>query len=298
MLQLRTRREIIAALRQRRIHLKKSLGQNLLIDHNLLELIVREGGVDRSDAVLEVGAGSGLLTRHLAGMAGHVIAVEIDPQLVPLFHEHTSGLDNIDLLQCDVLASKSKLNPAVVAAMEKAMRLPGIQRLKCVANLPYSVSTIVIPLLLEGPLPVELMVFTVQKEVCDRLAAGPGTKDYGSLSVIVQAHASVDAVRVLGPKVFLPEPQVDSAIVRITPNDDIMRGISDYAAFAEVARGLFLHRRKKAIGSLELLERFRGSRERLAAAFRAAGVDESARADQLSVQQIVRLANAITAENL
>ena len=298
MLQLRTRREIIAALRQRRIHLKKPLGQNLLIDHNLLELIVREARVDRSDAVLEVGAGSGLLTRHLAEAAGHVTTIEIDPQLIPLFREHTSGLDNITLLQCDVLESKSKLNPDVLAAAEHALRLPGILRPKCVANLPYAISTIVIPLLLEGPLPVELIVSTVQKEVCDRLAARPGTKDYGSLSVIVQAHARVEVVRVLGPKVFLPEPQVDSAIVRITPTDDVLRGISDYATFAEVARGLFLHRRKKAIGALTLLERFRGSRDRLASAFHAAGVDEAARADQLSVDQIVRLANAITAENL
>jgi len=298
MLQLRTRREIIAALRQRRIHLKKSLGQNLLIDHNLLALIVREAGVERCDAILEIGAGSGLLTRHLAEAAGHVTTIEIDPQLVPLFREHTSGLDNITLLQCDVLESKSRLNPDVLAAAEHALRLPGIRRLKCVANLPYSISTIVIALLLEGPLPVELMVSTVQKEVCDRLSARPGTKDYGSLSVIVQAHARVDVVRVLGPKVFLPEPQVDSAIVRITPTDDVLRGISDYATFAGVARGLFLHRRKKAIGALTLLERFRGSRDRLASAFHAAGVDEAARADQLSVDQIVRLANAITAENL
>lgn len=298
MLELRTKHDIITALRERGIHLKKSLGQNLLIDHNLLAFIVREAAVDRTDLVLEVGAGSGLLTGHLAEGAGHVVAVEIDPRMVELFREHMAGAGNVSLLNCDVLESKSKLNPAVLDAVTAALHRPGISRLKCVANLPYAVSTMVIPLLLEGPLPVQVMVFTVQKEVSDRLAATPGTKDYGALSVIVQALARVEKVRTLGPRVFFPEPKVDSAVVRITPADERRRRIADYRTFAEVTRGLFTHRRKKIAGALALIERFRDARPALEPLIAAAGIEPGARADQLSVEQIILLSNNIAALGL
>ena len=298
MLELRTKREIIAALREREIHLKKSLGQNLLIDHNLLAFIVRAAEVDRSDLVLEVGAGSGLLTRHLAEVAGHVVAVEIDPRLVGLFRDHMAGVDNVTLLNCDVLESKSKLNPAVLDAVANARHLPGVSRLKCVANLPYAVSTMVIPLLLEGPLPVDVMVLTVQREVSDRLTARPGTKDYGALSVIVQAHARLEMIRRIGPRVFLPEPKVESAAVRITPSGELRGRIADYRTFAEVTRGLFTHRRKKIAGSLALIERFReAARPALDLLLAAAGIAPEARADQLTVDQIIRLANKISEEH-
>ena len=297
MLQLRTKREIIAVLRERGIHLKKSLGQNFLIDHNLLSLVVRSADVQRSDLVLEIGAGSGLLTRHLAEAAGHVIAVEIDPRLAELCREYTADLPNVTLLNCDALESKSKLNPEVAAAVAAALELPGTRHFKCVANLPYAISTIVIPLLLEGQVPVRLMVFTVQREVSDRLAAAPGSKDYGGLSVIVQAHARLEVIRVLGRKVFFPEPNVDSAIIRIIPSDEVLRRIANYETFAELTRSLFLHRRKKVAGALALAERFDIPREQLAAALAKAGIDEAARADQLSVEQIVRLANQIQPEH-
>jgi len=297
MIKLGTKRDIISALRERGIHLKKSLGQNFLIDGNLLDFIVRNAELVQSDLVLEIGAGSGLLTRRMAEAAGHVVAVEIDEAVAALLREHTEDLDNVTLLVCDALESKSALNPALLDAVARALALPGIRRLKCVANLPYAVSTIVIPLLLQGPLSADLMVFTVQREVADRLAARPGVKDYGALSVIVQASARVEVLRTLGRKVFFPEPKVDSAIVRLEPTDEVLRHIRDYGTFAALTHALFQHRRKKAAGSLALSERFGASRDRLAAALAAADIRDDARADQLSVIQIVRLANEFGPEN-
>jgi 16S rRNA (adenine1518-N6/adenine1519-N6)-dimethyltransferase len=293
---LRTKTDIVAALRERGIRLKKSLGQNLLIDHNLLGLIVRSAGVGKTDLVLEIGSGSGLLTHHLAEAAARVVTVEVDSALADLCRDYTADLDNVTLLNCDILKSKAKLNPHVEVAVLEVMESAGITRLKVVGNLPYRISTIVIPLLLEGPLPVVLMVCLVQKEVSDRLAASPGTKDYGALSVIVQAHARVEELRVLKPAVFFPEPKVSSAIVRLTPRHDILRRIRDYDTFSRLTRSLFLHRRKKVMGALRLAEPSPTDRRKLAFALDRAGIDEQARADQLAVEQIVRLANEIASE--
>jgi len=293
---LRTKREIIEALRERGIRLKKSLGQNFLIDRNLLEFIVRAAGVNESDLVLEIGAGSGLLTRLLAESAGHVVAVEIDSRLLELLKEHTAGLGNLTLLNCDVLENKSRLNHAVVEAVSRKRELPNVSSFKCVANLPYAVGTIVIPLLLESPLRPELMVFTIQKEVCDRLTAQPGGKNYGALSVIVQANAQIEMLRVLGRKVFFPEPNVDSAIVRLTPTDETRRNIVDYELFSRLAHELFGHRRKKLAGAFEFSEHFNLPREQLDSIFERASIDAELRPEKLSVEQIVRLANEFAAK--
>jgi len=289
---LRTKREIIAVLRERGIHLKRSLGQNLLIDHNLLDIIVRAAAVGSSDLVLEVGSGSGLLTRHLAEAAAHVVTVEIDPPMAELCRDYTAGLANVTLLNCDVLESKSVLNPQVEQAVREALARPGAEHLKVVANLPYAIGCLAIPVLLECPLPVELMVCLVQKEVGDRLAAGPGSKDYGALSVIVQVHARVEELRVLKPSVFFPRPKVDSALVRLTATDEVLGRIRNYAAFEALVRALFQHRRKKVIGALKKAVDSRV----LAAALARAQIDENARADQLAVEEIVRLANALHEE--
>lgn len=293
MVKLRTKSDIVAALRARNIHLKKSLGQHFLIDHNLLDFIVRSADVTKADIVLEIGGGSGLLTRRLADAAAHVVTVEIDEQLAALCRDHTADLGNITLLTCDALESKTALNPDVERAVRGAMESHEAARLKVVANLSYAVSTRVIQALLEGPLPVELMVVTVQKEVSGKLAAQPGTREYRPLSVIVQAHARVEELRELKPAVFFPQPKISSAIIRLTPTDETMRRILNYETFTELVKGLFLHRRKKATGALALAEYFEMPREALSAALENAGVSDDTRADKLSVEEIVRLANEL-----
>jgi len=161
--------------------------------------------------------------------------------------------------------------------------LPNLSGFKCVANLPYVVGTIVIPLLLESP------------EVCERLAAQPGCKDYGALSVIVQANAHIEVLRVLGRKVFFPEPNVDSAIVRLTPTDETRRNIVDYELFSRLAHELFRHRRKKLAGAFEFSEHFKLPREQLDSIFESTSIDAELRPERLSVEQIVRLANELAA---
>ena len=298
MIRLRTKSDIAAVLRERGIRLKKSLGQHFLIDHNLLDFIVRSADVAEPDLVLEIGGGSGLLTRRLAKAAAHVVTVEIDERLAALCRDHTADLHNITLLGCDALESKTTLNPDVERAVRSAMESQGAARLKVVANLPYSVSTAVIPALLKCPLPIELMVVTVQKEVSEKLAAQPGTGGYGPLSVIVQAHARVEELRRLKPGVFFPQPKITSSVVRLTPTDETLSRIVSYEVFAELVKSLFLHRRKKATGALALAERFRMPREELSAAFDKAGVSNDTRADRLSVKQIVRLANELVEPEL
>ena len=293
MVNLRTKSDIAAALRERNIRLKKSLGQHFLIDHNLLDFIVRSAGVTKTDLVLEIGGGSGLLTRHLAEAAAHVVTVEIDERLAALCRDHTADFGNVTLLTCDALESKIALNPDVERAVRSAMESQDAARLKVAANLPYAAGTGMIRALLESPLPLELIVVTVQKEVSDKLAAQPGTRDYGPLSVVVQAHARVEELRELKPGVFFPQPKVSSAAVRLTPTDETMRRILNYETFTELAKGLFLHRRKKATGALALAGRFEMPRAALLAALENAGISDDTRADNLSVEEIVRLANEL-----
>jgi len=288
---LRTKREITGVLRERGIHLKRSLGQNLLIDHNLLDYITRAADVGGGDVVLEVGSGSGLLTRHLAERAAQVVTVEIDPPMAELCREYTGDLANVSLLVCDVLASKSKLNPQVEQAVLEALERPGVVRLKVAANLPYAVGSLVIPVLLEGPLPVELMVCLVQKEVAERLAAEPGGKEYGALSVIVQAHARVGVMRLLRPAVFFPAPKVDSAVVRLEPAAEMLASIRNYPAFAALVRKMFQHRRKKVAGALRLAMESQAPD----AVLDRAGIDANVRVQQLGVGQFIRLANELKA---
>ena len=252
--------------------------------------------VEKSDLVLEIGSGSGLLTRRLAGAAGRVVAVEIDPRLAELCREHTEGLGNITLLVRDALESKTTLAPDLVGAAQDGMEAPEIKRLKAVANLSYAAATSVIRAFLEGPLQPELMVFTVQKEVSDKLSARPGSKNYGPLAVIAQTHACIEELRVIGPAAFFPQPKVNSAIVRMTPTDELLRTVRNYETYSEVVRHLFLHRRKKVTGALALAERLAMPREKLSAALDRAGIPTDARADALSVRQIVGLANEIESE--
>ncbi len=166
-------------------------------------------------------------------------------------------------------------------------------RFKVVSNLPYSISTLIIPILLQGPIPVERMVLTVQKEVGERLVAVPGTKDYGSLSVIIQTWANVEILKILPNTVFWPQPKVDSAIVGITPRFDRLERIDDTDLFRTIAQGLFSARRKKAVNALKQDERVMVPAETLKRGFEIAAIDPDRRGEDLSVDEVISLANAI-----
>ncbi|MDO4570181.1 MAG: 16S rRNA (adenine(1518)-N(6)/adenine(1519)-N(6))-dimethyltransferase RsmA [Planctomycetia bacterium] len=223
---------------------RHQLGQNFLLDQNLLKLLVRRADIRPTDVVLEVGSGSGGLTIQMAPLAAHVVTVELDPQLYQLASEELHECSNVTILNEDILRNKNCLNPVVLEKIEeiRAQHLDG--EFKLAANLPYNVATPIISNLLALENPPKSMTITIQKEVGDRMCAAPGTKDYGALSLWVQCQADVEIVRTLPPSVFIPRPKVYSAIVHIERNLEKRALVRDLPRFHEFIRAMFLHRRK------------------------------------------------------
>lgn len=219
-------------------------GQNFLIDLNLLNMIADAADLDTRDVVLEVGTGTGSLTALLAQKAGHVVTVEIDANLFELASEHLLPFDNVTQLQCDALRNKNALSDEVLETIGEALRLTPDSRFKLVANLPYSIATPILSNLLTCPYTPHTMSATIQKELADRIVAKPWSKDYGALSVWMQSQAQTSIVRVMSPKVFWPQPKVDSAIVKIVVDPERREAIPDRKYFQQLTRCLFLHRRK------------------------------------------------------
>jgi 16S rRNA (adenine1518-N6/adenine1519-N6)-dimethyltransferase len=297
-----TQTEIRTLLADAGLRPEKRYGQHFLIDGNLMRLLVEAADLAPTDTVLEVGPGVGNLTEMLLSRAGAVVAVEVDPRIAAVAREHLTGPANLDLLVADILADKHHLAPAVLETLARRQAALG-GPLKLVANLPYAAATpLVAELVLADP-PPERLVFTVQEEVADRLAAAPGTREYGPVGVLVQAVAQVEMLRRLAPSVFWPRPRVWSSMVRIRPRRDLRRRIKDLAVFRRVLEGLFIHRRKRAARSLALADKGTvpfsvpfapASPEAWAARLSAAGLDPDARGETYSVDGIIRLANAIT----
>lgn len=268
------------------------LGQNFLVDLNLLRLLVRAAEIQPNDVVLEVGTGTGSLTAQLAEQAAAVVTVEVDRQLHQLACEELAGQDNVTMLLGDALAGKNRLNPDVVAAVRAQLDAGPDRRFKLVANLPYHVATPLISNLLALDRPPDRMAVTIQKELADRLVAVPGTRDYGSLSLWVQAQCRVELVRVLPPSVFWPRPKVSSAIVRIDLDPQLRQGIADLAYYHGFVRAIFLHRRKLLRFELGQVLKDAGKPEvdRIMA---EQGLDASVRAEELDVPTMLRLAEAV-----
>ncbi|HUS45634.1 MAG TPA: 16S rRNA (adenine(1518)-N(6)/adenine(1519)-N(6))-dimethyltransferase RsmA [Phycisphaerae bacterium] len=287
-----TQTEIKAMLAGAGIRPDRRLGQHFLVDGNLMRLLVEEAGLGPRDTVIEVGAGIGNLTRLLLERAGWVVAIEIDPALVDIAREHLADATNFDLLRTDALKDKHHVSPALVErALVRQASVGGA--LKLVSNLPYAAATpLIAELLLAGPVPARL-VFTVQEEVARRLAAAPGTRDYGHVSVVAQALGKVEVLRRLAPSVFWPRPRVTSAMVRIVPSAEQRRCIADATVFRGILEGLFAHRRKRAARSLALADPAGASPREWAARLEAAGLDPKARGETYSVEEIIRLANVL-----
>jgi 16S rRNA (adenine1518-N6/adenine1519-N6)-dimethyltransferase len=268
-------------------------GQHFLVDGNLMRLLVAEAELDSTDTVLEVGPGVGNLTELLVEGAGHVVAVEIDPQVAAIARERLAAAANLDLLVTDILANKHTVAPSVLETVRRRRDALG-GAVKLVANLPYQAATPLMAELVQADPPPERLVFTVQEEVAARLAAEPGTSEYGPVGVLVQALAEVKVLRRLGPSVFWPRPQVWSAMVRIRPSAARRARIADLAVLRRTIEGLFGHRRKRAARSLSLADPSGASPQEWAARLRAVGLDPDARGETYSVDEIVRLANSLT----
>jgi 16S rRNA (adenine1518-N6/adenine1519-N6)-dimethyltransferase len=277
------------------LHPRHDLGQNFLIDINLIEFAVDAAELTRDDVVLEVGAGTGGLTTYLADRAGHVVSVEYDANMHRLASAATAGKTNVTLLNCDALRNKNHIADEVLAEVEKRLNEQPGRSLKLVANLPYNIATPLVSNLVATDLPWTRMVITIQFELALRMKAGPGNDHYGALSVWLESQSRVEILRKLNPKVFWPRPKVDSAIVRIVPDLDKRSRIRDRAFFLEYVRGAFAHRRKLHGGVLAAMYRDRLDRSAIDAILAELSLPENSRAEELSPEQHVDLANRLLA---
>jgi 16S rRNA (adenine1518-N6/adenine1519-N6)-dimethyltransferase len=278
-------------------------GQNFLVDLNLLDLLERSAGITPADVVLEVGTGTGALTERLARAAGRVVTCEIDPRLAQLARERLLQVDDtggdlvgrVELVEGDVLESKHRFAPAVLAAIDAAKVLEPAGCFRLVANLPYCVATPVISNLLASSRPFATATVTVQREMGERMTASAGSHSYNALSVWVGAQCRGEVVRILPPSVFWPRPKVDSAIVHLELDPARRATIADLARFHDFVRDVFCHRRKLLRG---VLVRMAGgkqnveSRDTVARVYETMGFDESVRAEEITPAAFVQLEQA------
>jgi 16S rRNA (adenine1518-N6/adenine1519-N6)-dimethyltransferase len=281
---------------ERGIRPKNKLGQNFLIDLNLVDLIVRAAELTPEDLAVEVGTGTGSLTTRLLEQAGAVLSVELDSAFHWLARETLGDRDRLVLLHADVLKNKNELNPDVLAARDELERRSGCRRWKLVANLPYAVATPVLANFLLSDRPPERLVVTVQWEIAERLLARPGKKDYGALAVLVQGLADVHLIRRLAPSVFWPRPQVASAIVAVRPSarkrQRVVERVGSVRRFRAFLRDLYTHRRKNLRGALAGMPAGRVPKEEVDRKLAALGVDGTGRAEGLDTEQHLRLCAA------
>lgn len=277
---------------------RHDLGQNFLIDLNLHDYIVSQAGITPDDVVLEVGTGTGALTAAISKDADRVITVEYDRRVHEIAKELLQSRPHVTLLNCDVLKNKNRFNPEVMDAVHAALeaRPAGSPKsLKLVANLPYNVATPVMSNLVVTDLPWTRMVVTIQYELAERMAAEPGSSQYSALSVWLQAQTKIALLKKLGPNVFWPRPQVDSAIVRIDPDADARAAIVDREFFHTFLRDVFTQRRKRLRGVVASMFKATHDKPAVDAAFEKAGVSVESRAEELTPAELVRLANALAA---
>ena len=285
---------------------KRRFGQNFLIDANLMRILVDSADITENDIVLEVGCGTGSLTEELAEKAGCVIAVEIDAGLAAIVREKLKEHSNVKIINADILEKKSAVNPLVTEEIKKsADRFEG--RLLLVANLPYNIACPLMINLITADIGVDAMYVTVQREVAERMTAGPSNKRYGTLSILLNAAGDVKIIRKLPPSVFWPQPKVDSAIVSFVRNNQKIEQIDDISTLIKVVNFFMQHRRKmlKAITKLTPADgKKTRNPPRLALGeagwqliFEQAGINPEKRPDSLSPADFVRLANTFFTVN-
>ena len=267
---------------------KKSLGQNFLTDINVLKKIVAAAEVSEADDVIEIGPGIGALTEQLAKSAHQVLALEIDDRLLPVLKETLAPYPNVEVIHQDIL--KANLKELI------AEHFDGQHRLKIVANLPYYITTPIIMHLLATELVFDQIVVMMQKEVANRLAAQPGSKDYGSLSIGVQYEMDCQVAFIVPKTVFVPQPKVDSAIISLTKKKAKEYQPQDERFFHQLVRGAFMHRRKSLWNNLQgLYGKQAGVKEKLSQALAQAEIEPSVRAERLTIADFVRLADCLLA---
>lgn len=266
---------------------KKSLGQNFLIDTNVLKRIVDHAELTEDSAAIEIGPGIGALTEQLARRSKKVVAFEIDQRLLPILEETLAPYPNTKVIHEDVLKADVK------GVIEK--ELGEVADLMVVANLPYYVTTPIIMKLLEEKLPIRGIVCMLQKEVADRIAAKPGTKDYGSLSIAIQFYTEAETVMIVPKTVFVPQPNVDSAVIRLTKRKEPAVSVMDESFFFQLIRISFAQRRKTLLNNLTNgLPEGKQKKEEILSALKQAEIDPGRRGETLSIEEFARLSDHLS----
>ena len=263
---------------------QKKFGQNFLIDTHVLDKIISAAHITKEDMVLEIGPGIGTMTQYLAEAAGKVIAVEIDKNLIPILSDTLSEYQNVRIINEDVL----KLDLRKLADEEN-----GGKAIKVVANLPYYITTPIIMGLFENHVPVESITVMVQKEVADRMQTGPGSKDYGALSLAVQYYAEPYIVANVPPNCFMPRPKVGSAVIRLTRHKEPPVEVKDEKLMFDIIRASFNQSRKTLANGLNNSDKITCSKEIITEAIEKLGKGPSVRGEALSLQEFASLSNDV-----
>ena len=300
-----TKSMLKALFEERDIRVKKQWGQNFLIDQNLLQFIVKAAELSRNDVVLEIGTGTGSLTRLLAQNARHVFAVELDRKLFEIMEETLKDYNNVTTFNKDILKSKHHIHPMIIEAVSDYIRAaPPSENLtvKVVSNLPYYISTPVIIDLLQEVLPIKTMILMLQRDTTDRMKAQPGTRNYGVLSIMTKLFADAKVLKKLPPDVFWPVPLVDSAIVKMEVNQHRHADrILDFQSFKNVVHAIYISRRKTLLNSLSSLcsglgmkNESKEIRKELASILEHVAIKPKSRGEELDIEALINLSNGIS----
>lgn len=263
---------------------KKSLGQNFLIDVNILENIIKHAGIDKKSAVIEIGPGIGALTEQLAIHAQKVIAYEIDQRLLPILTDTLGQYENIEVIHQDILKAD------VVETIQK--HFSPNQLIHIVANLPYYITTPILMKLLSDKLPISSLTIMIQKEVAERMAATPNQKSYGSLSIAVQYYTHANLMMDVPRTVFMPQPNVDSSVLKLTLRDEPPVKVFDEDYFFAVVRACFVHRRKTLRNNLLNYFKNEYTKDQILEKLEESGIDGTRRGESMNMEEFAQLANS------
>ena len=291
-----TRSYLMRRFEEAGIRPRTKFGQNFLVDLNLQGLLLKTAELGPRDVVLEVGTGTGSLTVLMAPKVAAVVTVEIDRELFQLASEELHDADNVTMLHLDALETKNRFSPAVLEVVWERLAAGPERQLKLVANLPYVVATPILTNLLALDRPPQTMTVTIQKELADRIVARPGSKDYGALSIWMQSQCRVEIVRVMPPAAFWPRPKVSSAIIQVVLDEHLRGRVPDRTFFHAFVRAMFFHRRKFLRSELLSAFKKRLSKPQVDAILARAGLEGTARAEQLGVDAMLALAETVRAE--
>ncbi|MBQ5733800.1 MAG: 16S rRNA (adenine(1518)-N(6)/adenine(1519)-N(6))-dimethyltransferase RsmA [Lachnospiraceae bacterium] len=263
---------------------QKKFGQNFLIDSNIVEKIVRDAGVTKDDFVLEIGPGIGTMTQYLCESAREVVAVEIDTKLIPILKDTLGAYNNVSVINEDILKVDIK---------KLAEERNGGRPIKVVANLPYYITTPIIMGLFESHVPIDSITIMVQKEVADRMQVGPGTKDYGALSLAVQYYAKPQILINVPPTCFMPKPNVGSAVIKLQRYDNPPVTVKNEKLMFDIIRASFNQRRKTLQNGLNNAPNINYSKEQIVTAIEKLGVVATVRGEALTLEQFAKLSDIL-----